>query len=125
MFNFKKIIYGILHIVMICTLLFSLMIYTSLNKSVPWYESCGIQFLTILMISVPILLIIGIALRFLNKKYMMQKKNLMLPFYALAGISLPILIDGTLSKITIFIGTVLCIGFIIQTVVIVISNFRD
>jgi hypothetical protein len=124
MLNFKKITYMILNIVMICVLVFSLMIYTSLCKSLPWYDPCGTQFLAIIIISAPVLLIIGIILVFLDKKYTLQKINLILPFYALAGICLPILIDGSLSKITLSIGTILCISSIILTIVVFINHIR-
>ncbi|WP_404660408.1 hypothetical protein [Haloimpatiens myeolchijeotgali] len=100
------------------------MIYTSLNKNFPWYEPCGIQFLSIILISAPILLITGIVLMILNKKNILPKVSSLVSFYALAGITLPIIIDGSLSKITIFTGTILCIVFIVLTVLVSINNFN-
>lgn len=124
MSRYEKIIYMILHLIIMFALLFALMIYTSLNKSVPWYQSFGIQFLYILILCTPILLVAGIALQVLNTKYRMQKKDVMLPFYAAAGIALPLLMDETLSEWTIFIGTTFCLLALILTIVFIFYHFR-
>lgn len=120
----KSTIYSVLSIAQFLVLGFSLIIYTSLNKNLPWHESCGMQFITIFIISVPVLIIIGLGLLTLNKSYPVKRINIMLPFYAALGLGLPILIDGSLSKITITIGTILCVALIIFTIALPIVHFR-
>ncbi len=120
----KNIIYIILNLLYIGVMGFSLMIYTSLNKNLPWYESCGTQFLAIPILSVPLLLVVGICLKVLSRKYSINSLNIKLPFYTIIGIFLPLIIDGGLSKITIAFGTFFCVMFIFADMYVVINNFR-
>ncbi|PAB60081.1 hypothetical protein [Anaeromicrobium sediminis] len=119
----KKTAYIALHVIELLVLGFSLIIYTSLNKQLPWYESCGTQFLAIFMLSIPSLIFIGIGFIILNKKYELKKLNIKIPFYSAIGLGLPILIDGGLSKITITIGTFLCVMSILVTIAIMLVHF--
>lgn len=49
------------------------MIYTSLNKNLPWYEPCGMQFLVVLILYCPALIVVGIAQITLGKFVKMSK----------------------------------------------------
>lgn len=125
MSNLKKVFYVILNVIMIADVLFSLMIYTSLNQNVKWYEACGTQFLAILIISVPILLVIFVGFIILSRLgYRLTKSNLGLPIYILLGISLPIIIDGGLGYIAIYSGITVCIVAIVKIIVDIIINFK-
>lgn len=116
----KPVVFVVLNLLLVLVLLWSLMIYTSLFKGMPWYEPCGLQFLAILALSDPVFLIIGIALLILGRFFHISRLNKGIPFIAIAGLSLPILIDGSLSIITIFtgssIGVVLCLLIIAVTI---------
>ncbi len=116
----KSFIFVILNLAFLFVLLWSLMIYTSLFKNMPWYEPCGMQFLVIFLISDPAFLIIGVALLILGRFYRISRSNRWFPFIAIAALSVPILIDGSLSPITLLIGTslgtVLCFLIIISTI---------
>ncbi|MEA4986553.1 MAG: hypothetical protein VB095_00615 [Anaerovorax sp.] len=124
MFKFQKTIYIILHLIILFSLGFALMIYTSLNKNVPWYDAYGMQFLSIFIICVPILLVVGIALQILNTKYRIIKSDLLLPFYSSAGIAIPILIDEGLNDTTLTVGIICCFSSIILTIAFAINQFR-
>ncbi|CAH2214178.1 hypothetical protein [Tepidibacter aestuarii] len=121
----KSITYIVLNSLYIVVMGFSLMIYTSLNKNLPWYESCGTQFLAIPILSVPILLVLGICLKVLSKKYAMSSLNIKVPFYTIMGMFLPLVIDGGLSKITIAIGTFFCVAFVFVDIYAVIRTFKS
>ena len=121
----KSILYVILNLLYIAVMGFSLMIYTSLNKNLPWYESCGTQFLAIPIISVPVLLLVGVCLKILSRKYYINSLNIKLPFYTIIGVFLPLIIDGGLSKITITIGTFFCIVFIFTDIYVSIKTFKN
>ena len=58
--NFKKITYLIFQILMFFTLILAFFIYTSQTPISPLQENSGIQFLVILIICSPILLILGL-----------------------------------------------------------------
>ncbi|MCY6485756.1 hypothetical protein OW763_15635 [Clostridium aestuarii] len=123
--NINNIIYTVLSLVEIVVLGFSLMIYTSLNKSLPWYDGCGMQFLVILIISVPLLLVIGVGLKILSKKYNIRRLNIKIPFLASISIAAPILLDGSLNRVLIAIGGCMCTVFIIITIYLVIVHFKS
>ena len=59
-----------LNLVVFLCLLWSLMIYSSLFKGLPWYEPSGMQFLAVLGMSVPVLLITGVVLVTTAKRVM-------------------------------------------------------
>jgi hypothetical protein len=120
--NRKHLIYFGLNLVLILVLLWSLMIYTSLFKGIPWYEPCGSQFLAILIISDPIFLVTGIALLILAKHYPISKLNKWLPFITIVGLSLPILIDGSLSKTTLLTGTAIGVMLLLLIIVAVVKR---
>lgn len=122
--NIKKISYLLLNFIMLLTLGFSLMIYTSLHKGLPWYDGCGMQFLIILILLVPVLLGVGFGFIMLNRIYSISGFNKRLPFYCLVGILLPILIDGSLSIIMTTTGTFLSIIFILMTIYTSISHIK-
>ena len=120
----KSIIYSVLNLFQIMVLGLALMIYTSLNKNLPWHDSCGMQFLIIPMIFVPALLVIGVGLIFLCKKYNINKLNIKLPFYSAVLIFIPIL-DGSLNRVLIAIGGWICVAPIIVTIYFVIIHFKN
>ncbi|MCD3350763.1 hypothetical protein G8V03_07430 [Clostridium botulinum D/C] len=125
MINFKKISYVILNIFMLLAVIFSVMIYTSLNPNLPWYESCGTQFLAIFLISDPMLGVIYsgfIILKVMGYKF--TKINFRLPIYILLGLSLPLIIDGRLGIVAICSGIVVCIISIIKIIVDIVTNFK-
>jgi hypothetical protein len=109
-----------LNLVVLLCLLWTLMIYSSLFKGLPWYEPSGMQFLVVLGISVPAFLITGIILLILRRTLAISKWNVSLPFLAAVGLSLPILIDGSLSRgmqiSGIVIGIALGIALLLTTV---------
>ncbi|MCY6369473.1 hypothetical protein [Clostridium ganghwense] len=122
----RNITYTILNLSQIIVLLFALMIYTSFNKNLPWYESCGTQFLVIPIVCIPLLLMIGVGLKFLSKKYNMSSLNIKLPFYSAAAIFLPIILDlGMLSRVLVAIGALVCIALIIMTIYVITIHFKN
>lgn len=121
----ESVTYTILTLFQIMILGLALMIYTSFNKNLPWYESCGTQFLVIPMICVPLLLLVGVGLKFLSEKYSISSLNIKLPFYAAAGIFLPIILDGgTLTRVLVAIGGLVCVMLIGMTIYVSIIHFN-
>ncbi|ELC8441387.1 hypothetical protein QYB59_000385 [Clostridium perfringens] len=122
--NFKKILYLIFQLLIFCSIGLALLIYTSQNPMSPIYENSGIQFLIILIICSPSLILLGLGLLLLKTKLEIPKDNIYFPFYSSVGILLPIIIDGGLHKPTLFIGTLLCIFFLIQSLVLPFKTLK-
>ncbi|MDQ0480386.1 hypothetical protein [Hathewaya limosa] len=121
----KKASYVMLNIIMFFTVMFSLWIYMSHNPSVSWYENSGIQFLALIIISLPLLLVILGGFMLLKiKGFNMKKNNLMLPVYIIIGTILPVVIDGSLNDITIGIGTICCVISLVKIIIDMFQNFR-
>ncbi|EOU1921456.1 hypothetical protein C4D26_14660 [Clostridium perfringens] len=120
--NFKKITYLIFQILMFFTLILAFFIYTSQTPISPIQENSGIQFLVILIICSPILLILGLFSLLL--KVTTPKFNLFFPFYSSIGLSLPLLIDSRLHHSTIFIGTLICIFFLIENLFLLFNSLK-
>lgn len=106
---YAKFIFATVFLLMIGVLSWSLMIYSSLFKFLPWYEPCGMQFLGIFIISVPLLFLCGIAVLVLNRFIRISIMGRLLPFIAILTLSLPILIDSGISKITATVGAFICV----------------
>lgn len=123
----KEIIYRFLYmwtsLFEILTLIMALMVYTSLNKSVPWYESSGAQFLAIPMIVIPILIVIGLLLYLLGRKYNIETINKRMPFYSAIVIFLPIA-TGSLNRIFIGIGVCISITLIIANFYLLVRHYK-
>jgi hypothetical protein len=122
--NIKVVAFVVINLLYVGVLLWSLMVYTSLFKGVPWYEPCGTQFLGILFLSAPAFLILGISLFVLGKFIHIPFISKCLPLIAMAGLSLPITIDGSLSRITLLIGTVIGMAILMLTIVSIGKNLR-
>ncbi|MDM0472934.1 hypothetical protein QTH28_11720 [Clostridium perfringens] len=107
----------ILNFILTITILFSEYIYTSYFSIFNWHENCGTQFLAILIVSTPILLILSISYYFLGKKITITYLNKSLPIISLLVFLAPILLDTSLSYALITIGTllglILCLSSII------------
>lgn len=121
---FKKIIFVTINLLSILTLFIFLMIYTSLNKNMPWYDSCGMQFLVIIILS-PLLAIIGASLLALNKKLHFNKPNARFHFIAMFCTVVPLIVDGSLSTPTLIIGGSFCVISIILIIYSVITNLKN
>lgn len=104
--------------------LWSMMIYTSLNKNLSWYDPCGMQFLAVLILSCPALIIIGCAQNFLCRSLNISSWSRRLPFVTCAGLALPILFDGGLGKIMQIIGTVICVTSIIAVIYLAVIDVK-
>jgi hypothetical protein len=89
-----------LNIIFTIVVLWSTMIYTSMmSDKLPWYESCGMQFLAILIISCPALIIIGFFELLLSRFMPISQKLKLLPFACSLGMGLLIFIDQSLGFI--------------------------
>ncbi len=97
-----------LTLLFILVVLWSMMIYTSLNKNLPWYEPCGMQFLAVWILSCPALIIIGCAQVVLAKSLNTSIWSRRLPFIASAGLAMPILFGDGLGKTMQILGAVIC-----------------
>ncbi|MDA3730083.1 hypothetical protein PBV87_00960 [Niameybacter massiliensis] len=103
----SKILLLVLNSILFMTILLSEYVYTSYYPQVSWHENSGTQFLVIVMISVPMLLVLSIIYYFVGKKGVVKGLNKNLPLLALLVFMLPILLDGSLSFVLITIGTIL------------------
>lgn len=81
-------------------------VYTSLFKWMPWYESCGMQFLVNYIFFIPLLVVIGLILLKLRNKIQIPKWNLRLPWISILAIGLPT-INGGLSRFQIITGSII------------------
>ena len=121
----KPLAFVLLNVLFLCVLLWSLVIYTSTFEASPWYESCGMQFMAIFIISDPSFLILGITLLALSKFFPISKINKWLPFIAIAGLSLPLF--GPLNRgilIGLPINITLCLFVVVTTITTLVSNRR-
>ncbi|BES64982.1 hypothetical protein SANA_14210 [Gottschalkiaceae bacterium SANA] len=105
-------------------LVYSLIIYTSLYKWLPWYEGAGIQFLIIPFVFLPILLALGVLMKLLSRKYEITKFSTLLPFVSGGLIVLPILADGGLGTLCISFGIVFSLVLIGFTIYSLVSSLR-
>lgn len=122
--TFKKIIYSAIQILIFLFLVLALLIYTSQYSISPIYENSGIQFLIIPIICSPALILLGLILFLLKSKLKISNKILYFPFYSSLGIFIPLIIDGGLHKPTIFIGTLICLLFLIQSLLILFKYLK-
>ena len=113
-----------LSLLFILVVLWSMMIYTSLNKNLPWYEPCGMQFLAVLILSCPALIIIGCTQIVLAKALNTSIWTRILPFITCAGLALPILLEDGLGKTMQIIGTLFCAVSILGAVYLVVKDMK-
>ena len=121
-FSPKPIIFVICNLFLLALLFLSFQIYTSLFKNVPWHESCGMQFLVILIISAPGFIAMGVAFLVLSRSYPIRKTHKILPFAAAVLLTAPIFIDGGLSLPMQLFGAGTCIFLAILNTALTIEN---
>jgi hypothetical protein len=114
-----------LNAIFLLTILWSIMIYTSLlSEKLPWYEPCGMQFFAILILCCPTFIVIGI-IEILFDKFLVTSKPLkFLPFICSLGMGLPILIDGTLGIEMQIIGASIGLFSVVSTIYFTIQNVK-
>jgi len=117
----KQPFFVLLNLLNLLTIIFSLMIYSSLYNWVPWHESCGMQFMAIFVISIPAFIIIGIAIIVLGFFLKISLFNKLLPFIALAVFVLPT-VDGGLRGLNIMVGNILGLILLILTIISATRN---
>jgi|WetSurMetagenome_2_1015567.scaffolds.fasta_scaffold1629662_1 hypothetical protein len=114
-----------LNIIFAIVVLWSTMIYTSMmSDKLPWYESCGMQFLAILIISCPALIIIGLFEMLLSRFMLISQKLKLLPFACSLGMGLLIFIDQSLGFIMQILGTILGIVTVMATAYFTIKDAK-
>lgn len=121
--NKKSILMLVLNLLLVTTIILSEYIYTSYYDIFSWHENSGIQFLSILMILAPILLLLSIVYYFLGKKGIVSGLNKNLPAISLVIFSAPILLDTSLSTLLITIGTILGLILSIVSIVVLLKSF--
>lgn len=107
----------ILNLLLTITIIFSEYVYSSHFDIFSWYENCGTQFLAIIIISVPILIVLSLIYYRLGKKGIVTGLNKNLPIIALMVFLLPLLLDLSLSDVLI------TIGFILGGILLLVSIF--
>lgn len=118
-----KIIYLVLCIFFISVCFFSFTIYTSLmSKKLLWYEPCGMQFLAILVVSCPVMVMIGISYIVLGRFIRVGKPTKILPFATAVAIASLIFIDGSLGSGMQITGTAFCVIAAIASIIIGIND---
>ncbi len=119
----KIILYITLNISLILVILWSLMIYTSLmSEKLPWYEPCGMQFLVILIISLPLFITIGVLEILLGKFMPISKTMKLLPFITGVGMALLVLVCGSLRFWMQITGTLIGLVSILVTIIYTIKD---
>jgi hypothetical protein len=121
--NKKSILMLVLNLLLVTTIILSEYIYTSYYDIFSWHENSGIQFLSILMILAPILLLLSIVYYFLGKKGIVSGINKNLPVISLVIFLAPILLDTSLSTLLITIGTILGLILSIVSIVVLLKRF--
>ncbi|MGB2929476.1 MAG: hypothetical protein WBB70_11230 [Desulfobacterales bacterium] len=118
-----KIIYLVPCIFFILACFFSVTIYTSLmSKKLPWYEPCGMQFLAILVISCPAMVMTGISYIVLGRFMRVGKPTKILPFATAVAIASLIFIDGSLGSGMQITGTAFCVMAAISSMIFGIND---
>jgi hypothetical protein len=101
----------------------SFMIYTSLmSESLPWYEPCGMQFLAILVISCPAMILIGIGELILGRFVSLSRTSKTLPFCTAAVLGLLVFADGSLGFVMQIAGATTSIIAAIASVVLFVLD---
>jgi hypothetical protein len=80
-----------------------------MSKKLPWYEPCGMQFLAILVISCPAMMMTGISYIVLGRFMRVGKQTKILPFATAVAIASLIFIDGSLGSGMQITGTAFCV----------------
>lgn len=122
--NIKKLTSIFLQLIIICALLLALLTYTSKSPISPLYDNCGTQFLIIILVSSPLILLTGLLTSLLNIKLKLPKYYLWFPFYTGVGITIPLFVDGSLSSFTIISGVILCLIFLVQAFILSFKIFK-
>ena len=120
--NIVKFGFFLLNASVLVVYAWSLMIFTSLVHSIPWYEPSGVQFLAILVLSVPGLLLLGIALLLYGKWIGASILNRSLPFIGAILLFVITLAGGSLDSWMQVAGSVVCVAL---ALLVAISTIRD
>jgi hypothetical protein len=80
-----------------------------MSKELPWYEPCGMQFLAILVVSCPAMILIGISFIVLGRFMRIGNPTKILPFATAMAIVSLIFIDGSLGSGMQITGTAFCV----------------
>jgi len=107
----------------ICWLSFT--IYTSLmTERLPWYDSCGMQFLVILVLSCPVMVGIGVGYIVLGRFMPIGRPIKILPFAAAGSIGALIFINGSLGLGMQITGTAFCVLAAVGAIALAIRDLR-
>lgn len=122
----KKYVIGLLVLTaFLWTCWFSFTIYTSLmSKELPWYEPCGMQFLAILIISCPLLVLIGLVDLFLSRCIKLSRTLKLLPFCTAGILGLLVIIDGSLGFTMQIIGSLTCVTAMLLAVTFFVLDVK-
>lgn len=118
----RSVLLIILNLILTLTIFFSEYIYSSYYSVFNWHENSGTQFLAILIISTPILLILSIIYYFLGKKNIVIGLNKNLPIISLVVFLAPLLIDLSLSYFLITIGALLGFCLCVTTIIVFLKS---
>ena len=80
-----------------------------MSKKLPWYEPCGMQFLAILVVSCPAMVMTGISFVVLGRFMKIGNPTKILPFATAVAIASLIFIDGSLGSGMQITGTAFCV----------------
>jgi hypothetical protein len=93
-----------------------------MSKKLPWYEPCGMQFLAILVISCPAMVMTGISYIVLGRFMRVGKPTKILPFATAVAIASLIFIDGSLGSGMQITGTAFCVMAAISSMIFGIND---
>lgn len=93
-----------------------------MSKKLLWYEPCGMQFLAILVVSCPVMVMIGISYIVLGRFIRVGKPTKILPFATAVAIASLIFIDGSLGSGMQITGTAFCVIAAIASIIIGIND---
>jgi len=115
----RKMVVLSINIIIIFFSLFALMIYTSLDN-----EPDGGQFLLLIALT-PIFLLLALVRRIEIEKRIASKINALIPFILAVSVSLPVFIDGSLSKSMRIIGFSVNSLFLIILIITLVIDLKS
>ena len=113
-----KLVYSLLTMLFLYLCFESFFIFTSLIREVPWYEPCGMQFLGVIFVACPGMIMVGVGYLILAKFADIGKYTMIMPFLTMLILGVTANGSGRFDAWLNTLGAATCLAAIIISVIL-------